>query len=202
LSNFLDQRGWDFLHPHMNPERAKKIELYAARYFEPALTAFPELFGNVYLSLRKYGWLAEYKPVLHVVIRESALDTNSPSRIRATTAHELMHLIQFGNGIGLDRANSRNVERQATFLTFARGFAYDFLLTFIETCPKTECDHCFKFCYYDCKLLFKGCCKDLKEKELRMMADKLSELAKGYGLNDNPDYYIIVRNCLCAGFGD
>jgi hypothetical protein len=132
----------------MKPERAEKITRYAAEYFEPALARFPELFGNVYLSLRKYGWLAEYDPVLYIVIREDAFDAYNPWEIRATTAHEMVHLVQFMNGIGRDRYDTANVERQATFLAWGRGSTYDFLRSFPESCRNTPSDHGYKFCYY------------------------------------------------------
>jgi len=196
LPEVISERGWDFLCPHIRPERAEKIALYAAQYLEPAFAGFPELFGKVYLSLRKYGWLAEYKPVLYIVIRESALEIDSPWRIRATTAHELMHLVQFSHGIGLNRYGSRDVERQATFLTFARGFAYDFLRAFPASCPNTPCDHGHKLCYFGCGLLFNGCCRDCTEDELRVKASGLTALAQRYSLHDSPDYFKLVSGCL------
>jgi len=159
MSDTIHKRGWDLLCPHMRPERAEKILTYAREYFEPVLSHFPELFGKVYLALRKYGWLAEYQPVLHIVIQEEALDTYSPWELRTITAHELMHLIQFTHGIGLERYGTRDVERQATFLTFARGFAYDFLRTFTSSCPHHPCSHSHRSVYFNCNLIFKGCCR-------------------------------------------
>lgn len=196
MPDIIDIRGWDFLHPHIRPERAEKVARYAKEYFEPALARFPELFGSVYLSLRKYGWLASDKPVLNIVIRESALSGYSQWRIRATTAHELMHLVQFINGIGLTRAGEGEVEKQATFLTFARGFAYDFLRSFPASCKNTPCDHGYKYCYYGCGLVFKGCCRDYTDEELRIKAEALEALAQKYGLTDSPDYYKLVSGCL------
>lgn len=196
MSDEINIRGWDFLCPHMRPERAEKVIKYAREYFEPALSHFPELFGKVYLSLRKHGWLAEYKPVLYIVIKESALDTYSPWRIRFTTAHELMHLVQFSHGIGLERYGSRDVERQATFLTFTRGFAYDFLRAFPSSCPNIPCNNCYRFGYYNCNLLFKDTCRDCTEEELHTKASKLTALAQSYGVYDNPDYYKLVSTCM------
>ncbi len=195
-SDVMAQRGWDFLCPHIRPERAEKIVRYAKDYFEPALVRFPELFGKVRLSLRKFGWLAEHDPELYIVIRESALEEGSPWRIRATTAHELMHLVQFSAGFGLGKYVDIGLERQATFLTFARGFAYDFLREFSASCTRETCDHTHKFCYYSCSLLFRGCCRDCAEDELQAMAGKLAALASCYGLHDSPDYFKLVRTCL------
>lgn len=180
----------------MRPERAAKVAQYAKEYFEPALARFPELFGNVYLSLRKYGWLAEFAPKLYVVIRESALDEYNPWEIRATTAHELMHLVQFKSGIGTDKYGSISVERQATFLAWGRGFAYDFLRSFPESCGRTPCDHGYKFCYYGCRLLFAGCCRDCTDEELRFKADRLTALARNYSLSDGSDYFALVAGLL------
>lgn len=196
MESIIDKRGWDFLHPNIRPERAERITQYAKEYFEPALSRFPELFGRVYLSLRKYGWLAEYKPVLYIVIRESALEEDSEWRIRITTAHELMHLVQFINGIGLGREGTRDVERQATFLSFARGFAYDFLRAFPASCQNTACDHGYKVCYYSCDLLFKQCCREYTDDELRKKAGDLTALAQKYSLSDSPDYFKLVSGCL------
>ncbi len=196
MTDAMSERGWDYLCPNMRRQRAEKVARYAGEYFEPALERFPELFGKVYLSLRKYGWLAEFDPVLYIVIRESSLDTYSSSRIRATTAHELAHLVQFKNGIGLSRYDTANVERQATFLALGRGFAYDLLRSFPESCDKEHCGRDYKICYYGCGLLFEGCCCDCTDAELRFKADKLTKLAQNYGLSDRPDYFALVTGAL------
>lgn len=69
-----ESRCWFLLCKRMREDRALKLERYAAEYFEPMLGKFPELKGNVHLVLRKRGWFAEHKPVLHIIVRAEDLE--------------------------------------------------------------------------------------------------------------------------------
>ena len=147
----------------MRRDRADKLRTYAQQYLEPVLQAYPDLKGSIHLALRKQGWFAEHQPVLHVIVREEDLDRSSPWRIRSITAHELSHLIQHLRGISLDERWNKRIERQATFNTFVRGFAYDFLRAFPAECTRQPCDHKFVFGYFRCDGIFGECCRDLNE---------------------------------------
>jgi hypothetical protein len=146
--------------------------------------------------MSKFGWLADYHPVLHIVVRNGALNTCSEWHIRMATAHELFHLVQFMNGVGLEKGAAIEVERQATFLTFARGYAYDLLRAFPEACVREVCDHRQRLCYYGCRLLFGNCCRDYSDGELRDKASVLEALAQGYSVHDHPDYFALVQNAM------
>jgi len=199
MKETISNEDWFFLCKRIKKERAIKIIKYAKQYFEPALKQFPELKGKVHLVLRKKGWFADYKPALHIVIREEALVNSSEWRIRSTTAHELLHLVQFINGIGLDKQNNLQIERQATFLSFARNFAYDFLKSFPVECKKETCNHTFKYEYFCCKTIFSKCCKEYSDEKLKLLARRLKKEAKKYSLNDNPDYKNIIYQSLIGG---
>lgn len=189
------QQGWVLYSKRIKKDREIKITKYAEQYLEPILKQFPEIKEKVHLSLRKYGWFAKYEPVMQIIIREEALAL-SEYRIKLTTAHELLHLVQFINGIGNDKGgNNKQIERQATFLTFSRGFSYDFLKSFPAECNREICDHKFKFAYFCCDKIFKGCCKKYIEEDFTTLAVKIKKLALNYGLQDNPDYNKIMYVC-------
>ncbi len=69
-----ESSGWFLLCKRMREDRALKLEQYAAEYFEPMLGKFPQLKGKVHLALRKRGWFAEHKPVLHIIVRAEDLE--------------------------------------------------------------------------------------------------------------------------------
>lgn len=190
----LNQR-WEIYSKNIRTDRADKIINYAEQYLEPILLSFPELKEKIFLLLRKHGWFAKYKPVMQIVIREEALKL-SYWRIRSTTAHELLHLVQYINGIGIEEnTNNLQLERQATFLTFSRGFSYDYIKSFPSECNKKTCDHKFKYAYFCCDKIFKECCKRYTENEMQVLSDKLTELSSSYSIYDNPDYNKIIYDC-------
>jgi len=191
----LGQEGWALYGKRIKSDKAIKITEYAKQYLEPILKQFPEIKDKVYLLLRKNGWFANYEPVMQIVIREEALAL-SEWRIRSTTAHELLHLVQFINGIGIDKSiKNGQIEKQATFLTFSRGFSYDYLKSFSVECNKDSCDHKFTYAYFCCDKIFKGCCKEYTEESILILAEKLKRLASNYNLHDNPDYNKIMHDC-------
>ncbi len=187
---------WYLLCPRMRKDRANKLRQYAKDHFEPVLQAYPELTGKVHLALRKHGWFAQHKPVLHVIVREEDLQKSSRWRIRSITAHELMHLVQYLHGIGIDTTWNKTIERQATFGTFDRGFAYDFLGAFPAECTRDPCDHRFVFNYFRCDGVFRGCCRDLTEASLAQLARRLEELAQGYDSWEPLDFVGLISDCL------
>ncbi len=189
---------WYLLCPRMRKDRADRLREYAADHFEPVLKAYPELKGKVHLALRKHGWFAQHKPVLHVIVREEDLDGSSTWRIRSITAHELMHLVQYLHGIGIDTTWNKTIERQATFGTFARGFADDFLGAFPAECTRHPCDHRFVFGYFRCDGVFRGCCRDLTEASLGQLARRLELLAQGYDSWEPLDFVGLISDCLVA----
>jgi hypothetical protein len=180
----------------MRKDRADKLRQYAGRHFEPVLQAYPRLRGRVHLALRKQGWLAEHRPVLHIIIREKDLDHSSPWRIRSITAHELSHLVQFSRGLELDSTRNRGLERQATFDTFARGFAYDFLKAFPAECTRQPCDHRWVFGYFRCDGVFSGCCRGLTDSALGQLARRLRTVAETHGTWELLDFVRLVSDCL------
>ncbi len=188
-------KDWFLYNKRMKLDRLAKLRAYTRDYFEPVLESFPELKGRVSLTVRKEGWLAEYQPRLHIIVRESDLDNPLPWRIRQFTAHELVHLLQFQNGIGV--GDRRKVfELQADFLTFARGFAYDFLKRFPTECQRSPCDHQFKTTYFRCRDLFGEDCKALSPAQLKARAERLQTLAQKHGGWELRDYQKMVSQCL------
>ena len=192
-------RDWFLLCPRMRRDRADKLRTYAQQYLEPVLQAYPDLKGSIHLALRKQGWFAEHQPVLHVIVREEDLDWSSPWRIRSITAHELSHLIQHLHGISLDERWNKRIERQATFNTFVRGFAYDFLRAFPAECTRQPCDHKFVFGYFRCDGIFGECCRDLTEPRLGQLARQLEAVARAYDTWEPLDFVGLVRDCLVGG---
>lgn len=195
----LEDRGWFVLNRRMRSDRLAKLRAYATEYFEPVLEKFPELSGKVALTIRKHGWFAEYKPVLHIIVREIDLEQSSPWRIRSLTAHELMHLLQYLEGIGIGERWNKTTERQATFRTFARGFAYDFLKAFPAECQKEACDHSFTFGYFRCRDIFDGCCRDLDDDQMRGLAKQLEDLALAHDSWEQYDFVNLVHQRLLGG---
>lgn len=188
-------KDWFLYNKRMKPHRLAKLRAYARGYFEPALERFLELKGKVSLTVRKEGWLAEYKPRLHIIVRESDLDNPSSWRIRHITAHELVHLLQFQKGIGIEDRR-RVFELQADFLAFARGSAYDFLMRFPTECTRDPCDHQFKSPYFRCRDLFREGCKTLSPAQLKARAERLQTLAQKHDSWELRDYRKMVSQCL------
>lgn len=107
-----------------------------------------------------------------------------------------MHLVHYPHGVGVDRRRNKTIERQATFLTFARGFAYDFLRAFPAECTRQPCDHKFVFGYFRCNGLSRGCCRDLDEAAFRELAQKLEFLARTCDTSQEYNFVELVSNCL------
>lgn len=196
LSETGENKDWFLLSNRIKRDRALKLREYAAEYLEPILSKFPELKGKVYLALRKRGWFAEHKPVLHIIVRAEDLEKSSSWRIRSITAHELMHLVQYLHGIGTDERWNKTIERQATFRSFARGFAYDFLKAFPAECTREPCDHKFAFGYFRCDSIFQECCRDLPETLFQKLAQMLEVLARRHDSWEQYDFVELVSNCL------
>jgi len=187
--------GFVVLSKRIKKEKAEKTRKFVEEYLAPIIERFPELEGRkIQVLIRKHGWFANYEPILQIIVRESALSSAECS-IKATEAHELLHLVQFINEIGTDKKNCKQIERQATFLTFSRGFAYDFLRCFSSECNRETCDHKFNYLYFCCDKIFKDCCKGYSEDKLSALAEKLRVLSSDYTLQDNPDYNKIVFQC-------
>lgn len=156
----MQKNGWGYLCEKSKKERKEILRQYAESYVEPAFEGYPELKGKIYLALRKNGFIAEYNPVYYIIVPENALNRYGHHVLRAITAHEMGHLLQFQNDIGKD-SQSLWSEIQATMLSWERGFAKDFLLAFPENCTRSVCDGKEKHCYFSCNLLFDGCCRML-----------------------------------------
>jgi len=177
ISMEMTDGGWGYLYSKSSIEAKKEIENYANKYITPLFKQFPELYNNIYLALRKEGFFAYAKPVLHIVILKGIMQVYSEPHLRIITAHELMHLVQYINGIALGRWKIQ-YERQATFLAFARGFSYDFVCAFPNYCNKILCDMNTKICYFKCKDVFTHPCKTYTQNELSILADKINLLLK------------------------
>lgn len=188
-------KDWFLYNKRMKLDRLAKLRAYARDYLEPALESFPELKGKISLTVRKEGWFAEYKPRLHIIVRESDLDNPLPWRIRHITAHELVHLLQFENGLGVGERR-KAFELQADFLAFARGFAYDFLMRFRTECQRDPCDHQFKTTYFRCRDLFRESCKALSPAQLKARAGRLHTLAQEHDGWELRDYRKMVSQGL------
>jgi len=193
----MTEWGWGYLHDKSSAERKRELETFAAKYVVPAFRQFPELYNNIYLALRKEGFFAYAKPVLHIVILKGIMDVYSEPHLRIITAHEMMHLVQYINGIGLGRWNIRD-ELQATFLAFARGFAPDFVLAFTKYCSKSACDMNLKICYFKCKDIFPRPCKCCNEYELDEIAGRIKAAAEKYTINDSVDYRAVIRKAALS----
>ena len=115
-------------------------------------------------------------------------------RLRFITAHELLHLVQFVNGVE-SKWNVKFIERQASFMAFGRGFAMDFIKAFPASCQRC-CDMKGRFCYYNCSWIFQKCCRDYTKEEQMELAQKLEKIASQYTIYDNVDYVKIVREVL------
>lgn len=189
----MTQWGWGYLHDRASAERKKEIALFASKYVAPAFGQFPELYRKIYLALRKEGFFANAKPVLHIVIPQGIMNVYSEPHLRIITAHEMMHLVQFMHGIALGRWKMRD-ELQATFLAFARGFSHDFVHAFPRFCTKSACDMNQQICYFKCKDIFTRPCKAYSPGELAALAESIESAAVKYTINDSVDFTSIIRN--------
>lgn len=192
---------WHPSCPRMRTDRADKLREYAKEYFEAVLKAYPALTGKVHLALRKHAWFAQHKPVLQVIVREEDLDESSPWPIRSITAHELMHLVQYLHGIGIDTTSNKDIERQATFGTFARGFADDFLGAFPAECTRHPCDRRLVFNYFRCDGLFGGCCRALTDASLDQTARRLKLLAQERDRWEPLGFVGLISDCVVGKRG-
>lgn len=179
----MTNHGWGYLCDRSKKERKEILRQYAEKYVEPAFANYPELKGSIYLALRKHGFFAEYNPVYYIIIPEHAFSRYGHHALKAITAHEMGHLLQFQKDIGKD-AQSLWSEIQATMLSWERGFAKDFLMAFPENCCRAVCDGEEKHCYFTCNLLFEGCCRNCSEEDMNRRAEKLERLAKEYKIDD------------------
>lgn len=179
----MQKNGWGYLCEKSKKERKEILRQYAESYVEPAFEGYPELKGKIYLALRKNGFIAEYNPVYYIIVPENALNRYGHHVLRAITAHEMGHLLQFQNDIGKD-SQSLWSEIQATMLSWERGFAKDFLLAYPENCNRSVCDGKEKHCYFSCNLLFDGCCRNCSEDDMNIRAEKLERLAEEYKIDD------------------
>lgn len=96
----MQKNGWGYLCEKSKKERKEILRQYAESYVEPAFEGYPELKGKIYLALRKNGFIAEYNPVYYIIVPENALNRYGHHVLRAITAHEMGHLLQFQNDIG------------------------------------------------------------------------------------------------------
>lgn len=78
-----ENKDWFLLSNRIKKDRALKLRVYAKQHLEPVLDKFPELKGKVHLALRKEGWYAQHKPVLHIIVRAEDLEKSSTWRIRS-----------------------------------------------------------------------------------------------------------------------
>lgn len=191
----MTDAGWGYLCERAKPERREFLQIYAKQYIEPLFASYPELYGKVYLALRKKGFFAEYDPVLHIIVPERALTAYTPFQLRSIAAHEMLHLVQFQNEVG-KKSQSKKYEYQATFLSWARGCAYDFVMSFPASCKETACAFSNRHGYFSCGAIFSKCCRDCSEPELRSLAKKLEGLSFRYTLSDLPDFEAVVRREL------
>lgn len=187
--------GWSYLCPKTTLERKQQLDEYAHLFLIPVLKMYPELFGKVYLALRKNGFFAYKDPVLNIIIPENCMINYDEYRLRFITAHELLHLIQFINGID-SKWNVKFIERQATFLAFNRGFSLDFIKSFPASCQRETCDMKGRFCYYNCSWIFKKSCKLYDESEQIILAQKLANISSKYTIYDDIDYLDVVKKEL------
>lgn len=190
----MTDAGWGYLCERSKPERRAILQTYAKAYIEPLFASYPELYGKVYLALRKQGFFAEYNPALHIVVPDRALAAYTPFQLRSIAAHEMLHLVQFQNDVG-KQSQSKKYEYQATFLSWARGYAGDFVRAFPSSCGEA-CDMSKRHNYFCCDAVFPKCCRDCSEGELSAIAEKLGHLASRYTLGDLPDFEALVRREL------
>lgn len=175
----MTEKGWGFLCEKSRESRKKILADYAKKYVEPVLEKYPEMKGKVYLVLRKQGFFAEYDPVYHIVAPEKPLTTYGKNLLLAITAHEFGHLIQYERKIG-EKEQDLVLELHATLLSWKRGFALNYLLSFQENCEKERCDHSEKHCYFGCDYFFGGNCRQCTDVELKRKAAILENIARDY----------------------
>lgn len=187
--------GWGYLCPNSSPQRKQQLDEYARLFLVPSLKKYPELIGKIYLVLRKNGFFASKEPFLNVVVPENCLNNYDEYRLRFITAHELLHLVQFINGID-SKWNVKFIERQATFMAFSRGFALDFVKAFPASCRRHLCDMKGRFCYYNCSWIFKRSCKEYTDDDQITLAHKLEKISSEYTIYDDVDYLEVVRKGL------
>lgn len=190
----MTDAGWGYLCERSKPERKAFLQTYAKDYIEPLFAGYPELYGKVYLALRKQGFFAEYDPVLHIVVPDRALTAYTPFQLRSIAAHEMLHLVQFQDEVG-KRSQSKKYEYQATFLSWARGYAGDFVRAFPSSC-REACDMSKRHNYFCCDAIFAKRCRDCSESELSAVAEKLERLSSRYTTSDLPDFEALVRREL------
>lgn len=112
--------------------------------------------------------------------------------LRSTMAHEMVHLLQFQQNIGIGD-QKKKYEYQATFLSWGRGYAMDFVKAFPASCKEEICHKNQRHCYFRCGQIFARPCRECTEKELAAIARRLERLSAGHTLSDFPDFMVIVR---------
>jgi len=192
----MTSQGWGYLCDRSSEERKRILAVYAERYIVPMFEQYPELIGKIYLALRKEGFFAYPTPVYNIIVPANIFEYYDDLRLRFMTAHEMLHLVQFSYNIGVTDWNVKKIERQATFMAFARGYAYDFVKAFPTHCHRQCCDMNYRFCYYKCKHIFTKSCKEYSDSEIRDISAILEELAQKYKITDFPDYIKIVEDVL------
>lgn len=176
-------RGWGYLCDKSKPERKEALYQYAVNYVEPVLENYPELKGKVYLALRKHGFFAEYDPVNHIIVPENASSRYGKHLLLSITAHEMGHILQYEFDIEKDK-QSLWTEMQATVISWERGFAKDFILSFPENCSRSTCCGKEKHGYFHCNLFFEGCCRNCSVRDMDRRAEKLEAIAREYKITD------------------
>ena len=197
MDNLQATPGWRLLTPKMPIYRAQKLAQYATQFLEPALQSFPELKEPIYLTLRNHGFIGRTEPYYCIVVNESILDNGPEWKIRFCTAYLLMYFVQSKAGIALlPHATSAFLNRQATFFTLIRGFAYDFLKVFQADCSRASCDFSDSFSKIRCGKLFYQPCKLYTDAQLKAMALFLQEQGAKYSLLDCTDYEAALSRIL------
>lgn len=192
----MTNQGWGYLHDKACDKRKEKLRQYAEKYIEPAFVNFPELKGKVYLEMRKDGFFAHPYPVYYITIPNNALEVMHESQLRIITAHELFHLVQYENGIGIKEWNINRIERQATFFSFSRGYALDFVKAFPEECTIEKCDMKCKHCYYKGSNIFYKPCRKYTKDEIKELSGLLEEVSRKYSIDDEIDYVKVIEDAV------
>lgn len=188
--------GWGYLCDRSKVERKKILQSYAEKYIEPMFEAYPEIKGKVYLALRKDGFFADSVPVLNILVPADLFQRYGDYELRFFTAHELMHMVQYANRDRMAEWNAPEIEKQATFMAFGRGYAYDYVKSFPEYCNREKCDMNDKFSYFKCSNIFKRPCRKYSDDELKAISGALERTAKKYTITEFPDYIKVIEEAL------
>ena len=169
----MNKRNWFMMHSYRSVDKIKIVEKYGREYLDPILDYYPQLKGQIYISLKSYGFVLNFFPKYNITISKDKLSTCSDEKIRFIAAHFLMQIELYEkDAIGIS-INKKMQNKMVSWLTIERGFGYDYLMALQKECTKEICDMGFNFCHLSCGLFFSIPCKCYSENEIKAMSSQI-----------------------------